>query len=269
LNVLITAGGTVERIDSVRGITNFATGRLGSLIADRFAATGEADHICYICGKTSMKPQLSRQPSAVAVEIIEIEGTADLEAAIRSVLGSHRVDAVIHSMAVSDYRVKTVTTMERLAGNFAAGVLEASLHGSAGSCTAGPASSAPLNREAKISSDEDNLVLILEPTVKIISLFKELVPDAILVGFKLMDGVPRDTLLDTAGRLLEKNHCTFVLANDKRDIHGDTHVGYLIDRGYLPDRNRQVRRYETKAAIAGGITEQVIAAYKAKRSKSV
>jgi phosphopantothenate-cysteine ligase len=84
-----------------------------------------------------------------------------------------------------------------------------------------------------------------------------------------MDGVPRDTLLDTAGRLLEKNHCTFVLANDKRDIHGDTHVGYLIDRGYLPDRNRQVRRYETKAAIAGGITEQVITAYKEKGSKGV
>jgi phosphopantothenate-cysteine ligase len=250
LNVLITAGGTVERIDSVRGITNFATGKLGSLIADNFAASGEADHICYICGKTAVKP------SAADVEIIEIEETAELEAAIRSVLESHRIDAVIHSMAVSDYRVKTVTTMERLAGSFAAGVLEASPHGS-------------LNRETKISSDEDSLVLILEPTVKIISLFKELVPEAILVGFKLMDGVPHDTLLDTAGRLLGKNHCTFVLANDKRDIHGDAHIGYLIARGYLVDRDRQVRRYETKAAIAQGITEQVITAHKTKGSKNV
>jgi phosphopantothenate-cysteine ligase len=241
VNVLITAGGTMERIDSVRGITNFATGRLGSLIADCFAASGEADHICYICGKTAEKPQLLRQPSA-AVEIIEVEGTADLEAAIRSVLGSYRIDAVIHSMAVSDYRVKTVTTMERLAE--------------------GSASSA-LNQETKISSDEDSLVLILEPTVKIISLFKELVPGTILVGFKLMDGVPHDTLLDTAGRLLGKNHCTFVLANDKRDIHGDTHIGYLIDRDQL------VRRYDTKAAIAEGITEQVLAAYKTKGSKNV
>jgi phosphopantothenate-cysteine ligase len=261
VNVLITAGGTVERIDSVRGITNFATGRLGSLIADSFAASGEADHICYICGKTSMRPQLPQAP--VALEIIEIEGTAELEATIRAVLGSRRIDAIIHSMAVSDYRVKTVTTAERIATSFAgrdAGrdlVLEVVKNAPA------------LNRETKISSDEDWPVLILEPTVKIISLFKELVPEAILVGFKLLDGVSQKTLLNTAGRLLEKNHCAFVLANDKRDIHGDTHVAYLIDRAYLLDRNQQVRRYETKAAIAKGVTEQVTAAYKEKGSKGV
>jgi phosphopantothenate-cysteine ligase len=125
-------------------------------------------------------------------------------------------------------------------------------------------SSAPaLNRETKISSDEGSLVLILEPAVKIISLFKELAPEAILVGFKLMDGVPHDTLLDTAGRLLEKNRCTFVLANDKRDIHGDVHIGYLVDR------DRKVRRYETKAAIAEGVAKQVTAVYKEKGSRDV
>ncbi|MDR1596547.1 MAG: phosphopantothenoylcysteine synthase, partial [Treponema sp.] len=31
MNILISAGGTRERIDSVRSITNTATGRLGSL----------------------------------------------------------------------------------------------------------------------------------------------------------------------------------------------------------------------------------------------
>jgi phosphopantothenate-cysteine ligase len=245
MNVLITAGGTIERVDSVRGITNFATGRLGSLIADCFAVSGEAGQISYICGRTALKPQAEK------VEIIEIEGTNDLEKAIRVVLASRRVDAVIHSMAVSDYRVKTVTTMERLA-----------------------ASASALDRETKIRSDEENLVLILEPTVKIISLFKDLAPEAILVGFKLMDGVSHEpqpglavsnlnTLLDTAGQLLEKNRCTFVLANDKQDIHGDTHIGYLIDQ------NRKVRRYETKAAIAKGITQQVIAAYNAKGIKNL
>jgi phosphopantothenate-cysteine ligase len=174
------------------------------------------------------------------VEIIEIEGTADLEKAVRTILGSHHIDAIIHSMAVSDYRVKQITTMERIS-----------------------ASAPALNRETKISSDEDNLVLILESTVKIISLFKELAPEAILVGFKLMDSVSHDTLLDAAGKLLEKNRCTFVLANDKRDIHGDTHIGYLIDRV------RNVSRYETKAAIAKGVTEQVTSAHKEKRSRGI
>ena len=38
INILITAGGTSEPIDSVRSISNTATGRLGSLIADAFEA---------------------------------------------------------------------------------------------------------------------------------------------------------------------------------------------------------------------------------------
>ena len=37
INVLITSGGTVEKIDAVRGITNFSTGKLGSLLAESFS----------------------------------------------------------------------------------------------------------------------------------------------------------------------------------------------------------------------------------------
>jgi hypothetical protein len=40
MNILITAGGTVEPIDNVRGISNFATGRLGGMIADNLAHAG-------------------------------------------------------------------------------------------------------------------------------------------------------------------------------------------------------------------------------------
>lgn len=36
MKILITSGGTTEAIDSVRGITNHATGKLGKSIADLF-----------------------------------------------------------------------------------------------------------------------------------------------------------------------------------------------------------------------------------------
>ena len=36
MKILITAGGTTESIDTVRGITNFATGSLGKLTAEEF-----------------------------------------------------------------------------------------------------------------------------------------------------------------------------------------------------------------------------------------
>ena len=36
MHILITSGGTTEKIDQVRGITNFATGTLGKLLAEQF-----------------------------------------------------------------------------------------------------------------------------------------------------------------------------------------------------------------------------------------
>lgn len=40
MKILITSGGTTEAIDSVRGITNHSTGRLGKVIAETFLNQG-------------------------------------------------------------------------------------------------------------------------------------------------------------------------------------------------------------------------------------
>ena len=66
--IVITAGGTSERIDNVRKITNTATGKLGMTIANEFLKN-EDTFIYYICTKESFKPTSER------VKIIEIEST--------------------------------------------------------------------------------------------------------------------------------------------------------------------------------------------------
>ena len=40
MKILITSGGTTEKIDAVRGITNHSTGYLGKEIAELFLAKG-------------------------------------------------------------------------------------------------------------------------------------------------------------------------------------------------------------------------------------
>jgi phosphopantothenate-cysteine ligase len=235
VNILISAGGTRERIDSVRSITNAATGRLGSLIAACFDQAPETERIFYVCGQNAVRPESKK------AELTVVEDTAGLERAVRKILSHNRVDAIIHSMAVSDYRVRSVTTPARIAG-LAAGtsVIEA-------------IDNAPsLEMDGKISSGEDRLVVVLEPTPKIISLFQTLAPQALLVGFKLLDHVSRETLIDTAFRLLEKNRCAFVVANDSRDIHDDVHIACLIDR------NRRIQRFGAKDEIARGIAKAVL-----------
>ncbi len=233
----------MERIDSVRSITNHATGRLGSLIARCFDEKPETERIFYICGKNAPRPESPK------TEITVIEDTAGLERAVRNILQSRRVDAIIHSMAVSDYRVRAVTTPALIAQ--AAGPVPNQ------SALLNALENAPsLEQGAKISSDEKRLVITLEPTVKIISLFQTLAPHTMIVGFKLLDHVPHETLIDTAYRLLEKNHCAYVLANDAGDIHGDAHIGYLVDA------ERRVQCFEDKSGIARGITENVIEKFK-------
>jgi phosphopantothenate-cysteine ligase len=63
---------------------------------------------------------------------------------------------------------------------------------------------------------------------KVIRIIKELSPETTLVGFKLLSGVPHEELIDVGYRLLQKNKCDFVMANDLREIGGGMHKGYLI-----------------------------------------
>jgi phosphopantothenate-cysteine ligase len=244
VNILISAGGTRERIDSVRSIANTATGRLGSLVAACFDKVPETERIFYVCAQNVPRPDSAK------AEITVVEDATALEKAVREILGRNRVDAIVHSMAVSDYRVRSVTTPDRIAEIArSASVIEA-------------IDRAPsLGQDAKISSDEDRLVIVLEPAPKIIALFQTLSPRALLVGFKLLDNVSHETLIDAARRLLEKNRCAFVLANDVRDIHDDMHIAYLIDR------NRQVQGFGNKHEIARGITEAVVARLKEKNAE--
>jgi phosphopantothenate-cysteine ligase len=156
-------------------------------------------------------------------------------------------------MAVSDYRVKTVTTPALVAASLAEALAGAEGKYYGDLCAAALERAASLKRDEKISSREKNLILFLESTPKIISLFRELAPRALLVGFKLLDHVPHERLMEAARELLEQYRCAFVVANDARDIHGDTHRAYLVGQD-------TARRYETKEEIAGGIAERLIAA---------
>jgi len=90
--------------------------------------------------------------------------------------------------------------------------------------------SPPEIREAKISSDKENLIVVLERAPKIISLYRGLVPGAVIVGFKLLSDVSEEELVRAGHALLLKNDCDFVLANDLRTVRSGNHEGLLIAR---------------------------------------
>lgn len=207
MKILITAGGTSEKIDDVRTITNSSTGRLGYAVGKAFAEqySDDIDKIYYLHGKRASYPQIK------SIEPVEIEGVEDLQRQMKRILSQEKIDAVIHAMAVSDYVVKEVTTLDRIRGEKNK-ERDAALSGN------------------KISSDIEDLVIHMKRSPKVISSIKEWSKDSILVGFKLLSGVSHEELIDVGFKLMEKNRCDFVLANDLREIGRDFHKGYLIHK---------------------------------------
>ena len=233
--MIITAGGTSEKIDNVRKITNSSSGKLGMTIANHLLNESEDLIIYYVCSKNSLRPSDKR------VEVIEIDGTIDLKNKIESLLVNEKIDYFIHSMAVSDYMTNYVTTIERMKESIknTTNVDEAF-------------SNIEIISESKISSYEDNLVIFLKPTPKVISTIKNLSPSTYLVGFKLLDGVVKAELIVVANKLRDKNRCDLVVANDLSSIRNGEHVAYIIDN------NDEVEESLGKDNIAKSLVRKMI-----------
>lgn len=244
INILITAGGTSEPIDHVRSISNTGTGRLGSLIADAFSLEASVNRIFYICAKNSVRPSANR------VSYIEIQSVDDLQSAVTEITKNNPIHVMIHSMAVSDYKVRSVSTVESLA-SFLRGSISNTCNLQE-EILRGLDATDVRTSAGKLSSQMQSPVILLEPTTKVLPLLRGMVPDAVIMGFKLLDQVSKDDLLDTAYRLLIKNGCDFVLANDSAQIDGDRHCGYLIDA------SKNIQTFQTKQEIANGIVNTIL-----------
>ena len=55
MNILITSGGTSEKIDQVRSITNHSTGQLGKIISKRFLEAGFS--VTLVTTPTAVQPK--------------------------------------------------------------------------------------------------------------------------------------------------------------------------------------------------------------------
>lgn len=94
--VLITGGPTVERIDPVRYISNFSTGKMAFALADEAARRGA--EVTVVAGPTIAAP------SHKGVKVVRVESALEMLAACRGEFPGS--DVAIMCAAVADYRVK-------------------------------------------------------------------------------------------------------------------------------------------------------------------
>ena len=91
--IVVSAGGTQEPIDPVRFIGNRSSGRMGVAVAR--AALDRGATVTFVAGSMSVE-------APAAAEIVRVETTADLRAAVLDALPGS--DALVMAAAVADFR---------------------------------------------------------------------------------------------------------------------------------------------------------------------
>ena len=92
--IVITAGGTIEEIDSVRYISNYSSGKMGIALAD--TAYEQGANVILITSVDIQKPY----------GVIKIKSAEDLKNAVENEYDS--ADCIIMAAAVADYRAKNI-----------------------------------------------------------------------------------------------------------------------------------------------------------------
>lgn len=93
--VIVTAGGTIERLDPVRYLTNDSSGKMGFAIAE--AARAEGADVTLIAGRTT-----AELAGTAGVRLVRVESAEDM---LREVTARYpEADIVVKAAAVADYR---------------------------------------------------------------------------------------------------------------------------------------------------------------------
>jgi phosphopantothenoylcysteine decarboxylase / phosphopantothenate---cysteine ligase len=95
--ILVTAGPTREKVDPVRYMTNFSSGKMGYSVAEEAAKLGA--EVILVSGPTDL-------PNPISVKTIRIESAQEMLDEVMKHYGN--VDVVVKTAAVADYRPKVV-----------------------------------------------------------------------------------------------------------------------------------------------------------------
>lgn len=195
--ILITSGGTREYIDDIRVVTNISSGALGAKIAESFYAAG--CQVFFVHAKHSVQPIVMEGISdSSRIASFPVISAQDLHDTMKTLLTAFKIDAVIHSAAVSDFTFKH------------RGAVKLS------------------------SSSTKDFIEYMRQTItktpKIISKVKKWSPKSVLVGFKFTVDKGEDELAQIAAKMGNKAGCDFVIANDKERMkEARNHLAIFVD----------------------------------------
>lgn len=208
---IVTSGAMCTKVDSVREIMNTSTGSLGSKFADELAK--ENMSVVYVHTRTAILPK------SKSIKLVEIEDSRGLLDVLTEELLGEENPIVIHAMAIADFKIPTVISIDKL--------FEISQMGLATKADfINEISQIP--KPEKLSSSTDQFAYF-KRDLKVIDQIKKKKPSAYLVGFKLLSDVSDEELLDVANKMMQRTDSDIVVANIKERINASGHEAYIVD----------------------------------------
>ena len=218
--ILITAGGTKEKIDPVRYISNASSGKMGIALAD--AAVSEGAEVTLVSTFKVKKPYKN----------IVTETAQEMEAVVKEYLNSQ--DCVIMAAAVSDYRVKNYSEQKIKKGAEEEITLE-------------------LVKNPDILKEICNLEQLRKKTTPQPSPSRVEGAYPLIVGFC----AESENLIENAKKKIQAKGCDYLVANDisRKDIGFNSNENEI----YILDKDLNIKHIEkdTKQNIAKRILEEI------------
>ena len=181
MNCMVTAGPTYEPLDDVRRLTNFSTGRLGTMLANYLTQRGHL--VTLLIGELATWPG-----DRLAQSVKVFSTTADLRAQLKA-YSHNRVDVIFHAAAVSDFGFGKMYTRD------AEGNLKA------------------CKPSKKIRTCGGSLFVELAPTPKIIAELRDWFPKTKIIGWKFEADGRRTNAIAAAQRQIVDCKTDFCVAN--------------------------------------------------------
>lgn len=239
MNILITAGSTLDFIDSIHYVSNINDGAIAAGIGEELSKQPEIDQIFYICGKRTKYPwqhQTSNDQKFFLDEwldkiaIYPVDDIDDLEKSVDEIFTKFEIDTVIHLMNIVNYgdskvhllnnKKDAANLIEYLAKDFN---LDIEIKNDLTNVFPSE------KEEQRIISGYEKLFIEQSPTKKILRTFKNYKPDVKIISSKIESGVSSERLTQDALRSIKNNNSDLVLALDIEENSKESEsVVYLV-----------------------------------------
>lgn len=218
----------MEKIDGVRSITTIPSIELGQKLTE--TALKKEHDVIFVASSLITDKNITNNKHFNQFLVTDFKDTYNC---LQKLFSINKIDVVIQTMAISDFVVNGYIKKDD--------IFSINNNNDFNKCL--------VQNTNKISSDND-ILISMRRTPKILSMFKKWNPETKVVGFKLLVNATEIEIKNALVKQKNESNVDFIVFNDLKNITANKHVAYLFHKDNLEN---YISIYKTKKEIADGL----------------